>query len=260
LDQRAIVYQDVRFSAEKSENWLLIDDAAKGEVDCIDGRTTHPVFGVPGGSAGVLLRIIGAYIASLPNQLQQAAVKQTVAQFPELCDAFRLEAPLCSHTDNHAEAKHELTGCGYYKKLRDESRDFGYLGGEVLVPALVNALIPSDVCEVLQGKHQELGMLEITTTGKWIPKIQPMTNGTQHFVYHPQVEQALYRRLEPGMLVVLQRLNGTAVQLVGYREKLRKLTDRHVAVTLAKIANGKSVNQVVCNDQREFVVKETSAV
>lgn len=253
--------QHVLHSIQKLANWLTVEEATQRVLGyCVDGRTTHPIFGMLGGTGGALLRMIQAFVQSLPDGQDEALVKivENLDQVLELC---RSQIKVCTHTDDHAMTKNEPTGCGYLKMYRDFSGDYGFPGAKLIVPKLVKARAKDDEFEVLMGKHQEIGTLVINSNsdGGKIPMIQPSVNGKQYFVYHPQIERALYKLMEMPLLTKLEEITQAKIHPAEFREKLAAITQKHVAITLEKLAPGKLVYEVGITSPTKLTIKETIA-
>ncbi|MCA9388246.1 hypothetical protein KC644_00610, partial [Candidatus Berkelbacteria bacterium] len=155
----------------------------------------------------------------------------------------------------------EPTGCGYLKMYRDFSDDYGFPGADRLVSKLVEARMEADKFEILTGKHQEIGTLVVVSNSPdgRIPMIQPLVNGRQYFVYHPQVELGLYRLIEEPITTKLEEITQAKIHPAEFRDKLASLTKKHVAMTLDKLASGKPVYEVTVTSPTELMIKETLA-
>ncbi len=262
LEEQLSIRQHVVTSLANNEHWHTAREALQvPKLCCVDGRTAHPVYGMLGGSGGALLRMLQAFVESVPTENQEQALEKVLAEFAALLESYRKQVLVCTHTDNHAVLKSEPTGCGYLKKYRDESADYDFPGGNRLVPLLVQARTAEDEYEVLQGKHQELGTLIIVSKdgdGR-VPMVQPSMGGKQFFVYHPQVEAEIYKTVGQKLLTQLLRLTGLTVHPAEFRQKLADLTEKHVKVTLSKLAPGKPVYEVMVTSPTDALIKETSA-
>lgn len=233
-------------------------EAWREKIWCVDGRATEPVYGVLGGSGGALLRMVGAFIASVPAESRSQAWESIKGGFPKLLDACRSMITVCTHTDQHAVDGGQETGCGYLKMLRDRSQEFGLPDGSI-VSAMIACRKESDGYMVLPGDHAELGVLVVQTRrlNRSIRAVQPSTAGQQYFVYHPQVEQELYRNLETTVLKELKELTGVTVNPIEFRTNLERLTGEHVVLALAALAPGKPVYDIFLGEQG-LEIRETA--
>lgn len=118
---------------------------------------------------------------------------------------------------------------------------------------------------ILGGGHQEGAVVNIRlAAGVWpftrVPLISPACGSTQMFVNHPQVAEfmrdqvARFFTIHPDFLPVDERHFGML------QKDMKRLASIQIAATLASLANGLPIYDVVFRSEREFTVEEVGTV
>lgn len=161
-------------------------------------------------------------------------------------------------------------GCGHLRLMLQHSDR--YLIRRELVEAFITTYLRlrwEGVSEldyvILGGGHQEGAVVNIRVEGGvWpftrVPLISPACGATQMFVNHPQVAEfmrdqvARFFTIHPDFLPVDDRHFGML------QKDMRRVAGIHIAATLASLANGLPIYDVVFKSEREFTVEEAGVV
>lgn len=185
-----------------------------------------------------------------------------------------------NYMNNPPEAARELMlehmavpghlGCGHLRLMMQHPER--YLVSQTLVEAFIKAYFRmrwSGVHEleyvVLGGGHQEGAVVNIRVSGGvWpftrVPLISPACGPTQMFVNHPQVAEfmrdqvARFFTIHPDFLPVDESHFGIL------QKDMRRLAGIQIAATLAQLAKGLPIYDVVFKNEREFTVAEAGSV
>lgn len=246
-----IVKEHILYSIGQPNNWVCDTNFKLLDCCCIDGRCKEPILGIPGGSAGELIREIYAFVALVPEQDREKALEQIKDNFDDILNEFRKHAKLCGHTDEQYRI-----GCGYLNLLISEKDKFGIEDPE-LIEMLPDKLGPQDRYDRLAGKHEELGVLIIHNAPDGsTPKIQPFSDCHQFFVYHPDIEIMLRAKTSGFMLAKLEQVTQVQIDRNLFETELNALTAKHLAIALDALAKDKPIYDVYFTSKKEFIIKK----
>src|SRR5690606_33949469 len=155
---------------------------------CIDGRAEQAGYGVLGGSAGLVLRVTGAYLASVPGDIRGLAEERLLRSMAKFLTWFdtsvvRVEGHTADGYDHPRKP-----GCGYCGLLLQNPESM-HLSSPVTM-AVLRYIEPQDRLVTLHGQHEEVGVLVFTD--EHAPAAIPLVDDEQVFVYHAQREAAFY--------------------------------------------------------------------
>eukprot|EP00766_Chilomastix_caulleryi_P002349 gnl/Chilomastix_caulleri/3332.p1 GENE.gnl/Chilomastix_caulleri/3332~~gnl/Chilomastix_caulleri/3332.p1 ORF type:complete len:198 (+),score=24.53 gnl/Chilomastix_caulleri/3332:147-740(+) len=172
---------------------------------CIDGREKNPIFGVPGGDSGLLLRVIYSYFLVTGKELTEEETKEFILEAHSM-----IGRPIYLHTDSHAAHHIDVTkettniedlfipqniGCGYLKLSMHDPTKLGE--EETTSLSKIARSVYSNICEiswtgkqvinvvVLEGNHVEDAVQVSKSTTK------PLEPKGHVFVYHPNKEKMM---------------------------------------------------------------------
>ena len=120
MNEKEIAKKHVLESIGKDDNWKLYEDISGCEVYCVDGRTTHPIYGALAGSAGIFARETISFIDLAEDKDVAFKVKDSLF---DLLNLFRTKYNICLHSDDHSEAP--KLGCGYFNLDKTKPDQFG---------------------------------------------------------------------------------------------------------------------------------------
>jgi hypothetical protein len=260
----------------------LADLAGDIEVGCIDGRRPSCVAGAPGGSAGLLILLLASLEEETGRPLDSHAIgalfdryldhfgtfylhsdrraQDLLARSPDLPAAPPLDidrwvkAPPPSIRPSLLEAlldpRH--TGCGHLRLMLEEPE--AYRVRRDLVASVLRGFFlrlwqgdPRLVFEVLDGDHQERGVVRIRTatpgSSRDAPVVAPCPahGSLQLFVHHPDAVAWFFDR-HAEFLVGEGIIPRAAAARVAAGQ--RELGSHHVEVTLGRLAPGLPVFEV----------------
>ncbi|MEK7184504.1 MAG: hypothetical protein AAB701_03260 [Patescibacteria group bacterium] len=219
---------------------------------CPDPRGRTPRYCNLGGSGAVPLRLIDAFLRTIPRQRVDEVVRILASRFTDFYDEFRGIVLPCTHTDKEAILSGNDCGCGYLNYLRKDAGDYDFADGS-LVTRLLKSRKEDDEYEVLAGDRQAaLGALiircEEDAAGRLLcplPKITPTQLQGAYFVWHPQIASRLIDFVAERMFDVLQDLSSCFdTNFKVFRAHLRCITKKHMEITYQKLAPGKPIFHV----------------
>lgn len=206
---------------------------------CIDGRGKQAGYGVLGGSAGLAIRSLGAYLACVQVDIRELAEERLLRSMARFLDWFdqgivRLEG----HTADGYDHPHK-PGCGYCGLLLENPVAM-HVSSPVTV-AVLRYVEPEDRLAMLFGEHQEVGV--IVFTDEHAPAAVPLVGDEQVFVYHARREAAFYDQHAAAICEQLNKLTGASVELAKFREALDEITELHLKISVKALAHGLPVHE-----------------
>lgn len=207
---------------------------------CCDPRGRTPRFCILGASASALLRIAYAFIACLQVVDRLGSIILIERYFDDLYGFYRSLVLPCTHTDEQAVSVGTDTGCGYLMALRTHTVDYA-VPTTSFVQRLLGSRSQSDGYEVVRGSRQAAVGALVIRGNTLIPMITPRHETEKFFVWHPQVEDALIDYVIWPVCRYLKIVTRREAQVSVVRSAVASLTQRHIAVTLQKLAQNKPV-------------------
>ncbi|PIT87045.1 MAG: hypothetical protein COU31_05160 [Candidatus Magasanikbacteria bacterium CG10_big_fil_rev_8_21_14_0_10_40_10] len=228
--------------------------------ECIDGRTDHEIFGVPGGDAGLLVATIATYEKMTGRPLDK---KQIIAVLDKYIDLIA-HNNFYFHTDNHAhelpdnqEAQTDNIGCGHLKEVLKNPEKYQTrkeITGAILTELYTRAKqTPSQKksnpikLTTLTSNHDEIAVIIIENTDNdQAPAIKPNLNGQKMFVYHAGVAKEIIKKIADNAPDLFKANSTTKFEykkIDEFESQLTELFNQQTMATVEELAINKNTQQ-----------------
>lgn len=238
------------------------------DAGCPDGRRTTPVAGMFGGTTGEVVKDFHALEAASGQHIPDKRIPQAVRAWIAANGGIHLHTDMhaienAAHKlgmkkeelrillenistkqikvgkqhDRLIEAlsDQECLGCGHCNCLCHELKGKEYGVRPAIAKSVIRTVIgqylqgdPRVRYEILEGIHNEKGILVVEGQGDLIPLIPPHAEGRSFFVIHPRAQTALNAKFA----MQAQDITGIAVDRTKLLSEMKRLSDQYQRLTM----------------------------